>query len=159
MKLIKRFLVWLRRASTESVLLQVSNWFGNKRIRYKKNIVKAQEEANAFATKRAIEASAVEGGLGGSVGSPYPSPMHHGHHGHMMLPPGGWGGDYGGSGSPLDGSSPMSSLHQSPAPPLGAPWSTHSAGDDPPGDFHGGIGNSLDGGLDEPHEKKPRVNH
>ena len=25
---------------------QVNNWFGNKRIRYKKNIVKAQEEAN-----------------------------------------------------------------------------------------------------------------
>ncbi len=25
---------------------QVSNWFGNKRIRYKKNIGKAQEEAN-----------------------------------------------------------------------------------------------------------------
>jgi len=34
---------------------QVSNWFGNKRIRYKKNIVKAQEEANAFATKRALQ--------------------------------------------------------------------------------------------------------
>ena len=33
----------------------MSNWFGNKRIRYKKNIVKAQEEANAFATKKALE--------------------------------------------------------------------------------------------------------
>ena len=36
-------------------MLQVSNWFGNKRIRYKKNIVKAQGEANAFATKRAMQ--------------------------------------------------------------------------------------------------------
>ena len=28
---------------------QVSNWFGNKRIRYKKNIANAQEEANLYA--------------------------------------------------------------------------------------------------------------
>ena len=136
-------------------MFQVSNWFGNKRIRYKKNIVKAQEEANAFATKRAIEQSAVEGGLGVPPGSPFP---HHHHHPGMMLPPGGWGADYGGSGSPLDGSSPMSSIHQSPAPPLGAPWSSHSGGEDPPGDYHH-VGNPLDGNLDEPHDKKPRVNH
>jgi hypothetical protein len=32
---------------------QVSNWFGNKRIRYKKNIAKAQEEANMYAAKNA----------------------------------------------------------------------------------------------------------
>ncbi|XP_013791623.1 homeobox protein extradenticle-like [Limulus polyphemus] len=32
---------------------QVSNWFGNKRIRYKKNINKAQEEANLYAAKKA----------------------------------------------------------------------------------------------------------
>lgn len=32
---------------------QVSNWFGNKRIRYKKNIAKAQEEANLYAAKKA----------------------------------------------------------------------------------------------------------
>src|SRR5580692_11289436 len=32
---------------------QVSNWFGNKRIRYKKNIAKAQEEANVYASKMA----------------------------------------------------------------------------------------------------------
>lgn len=30
---------------------QVSNWFGNKRIRYKKNIGKAQEEASLYASK------------------------------------------------------------------------------------------------------------
>lgn len=30
---------------------QVSNWFGNKRIRYKKNIGKAQEEASMYAAK------------------------------------------------------------------------------------------------------------
>jgi len=34
-------------------LPQVSNWFGNKRIRYKKNIGKAQEEANLYAAKKA----------------------------------------------------------------------------------------------------------
>jgi len=32
---------------------QVSNWFGNKRIRYKKNIGKFQEEANLYAAKNA----------------------------------------------------------------------------------------------------------
>ena len=31
--------------------MQVSNWFGNKRIRYKKNIGKAQEEASLYAAK------------------------------------------------------------------------------------------------------------
>ena len=31
--------------------LQVSNWFGNKRIRFKKNISKGQEEANMYAAK------------------------------------------------------------------------------------------------------------
>lgn len=38
---------------------QVSNWFGNKRIRYKKNIGKAQEEASLYAAKSAV---AVQGG-------------------------------------------------------------------------------------------------
>ena len=37
--------------------LQVSNWFGNKRIRYKKNIGKAQEEANLYAAKTAAAAA------------------------------------------------------------------------------------------------------
>ncbi|XP_012673524.1 pre-B-cell leukemia transcription factor 2 isoform X2 [Clupea harengus] len=36
---------------------QVSNWFGNKRIRYKKNIGKFQEEANIYAMKTAIGAT------------------------------------------------------------------------------------------------------
>ncbi|CAF3880225.1 unnamed protein product [Rotaria magnacalcarata] len=36
---------------------QVSNWFGNKRIRYKKNIGKAQEEANLYASKLANQAA------------------------------------------------------------------------------------------------------
>ncbi|KAG5856586.1 pre-B-cell leukemia transcription factor 2 isoform X1 [Anguilla rostrata] len=36
---------------------QVSNWFGNKRIRYKKNISKFQEEANIYAMKTAIGAT------------------------------------------------------------------------------------------------------
>lgn len=36
---------------------QVSNWFGNKRIRYKKNIAKSQEEANLYAAKKAAHAT------------------------------------------------------------------------------------------------------
>lgn len=38
-------------------LPQVSNWFGNKRIRYKKNIGKFQEEANLYAAKTAVNAA------------------------------------------------------------------------------------------------------
>merc|ERR1711913_141188 len=36
---------------------QINNWFGNKRIRYKKNIGKAQEEANLYAAKAAAAAA------------------------------------------------------------------------------------------------------
>jgi len=39
---------------------QVNNWFGNKRIRYKKNIVKAQEEANKYAAKAAAASSSYD---------------------------------------------------------------------------------------------------
>lgn len=39
------------------LLHQVSNWFGNKRIRYKKNIGKFQEEANLYAAKTAVTAT------------------------------------------------------------------------------------------------------
>ncbi|XP_067310124.1 pre-B-cell leukemia homeobox 1a isoform X1 [Pseudorasbora parva] len=38
---------------------QVSNWFGNKRIRYKKNIGKFQEEANMYAARTAASATNV----------------------------------------------------------------------------------------------------
>lgn len=38
---------------------QVSNWFGNKRIRYKKNISKFQEEANMYAARTAVNATSV----------------------------------------------------------------------------------------------------
>lgn len=41
----------------------MSNWFGNKRIRYKKNIGKAQEEANLYAAKTAAAAAAQAAGL------------------------------------------------------------------------------------------------
>merc|ERR1712088_326705 len=51
---------------------QVSNWFGNKRIRYKKNIVKAQEEANMYAAKAAAAAAAPSGGGSPWGGSPFP---------------------------------------------------------------------------------------
>ncbi|XP_056009805.1 pre-B-cell leukemia transcription factor 1-like isoform X25 [Ostrea edulis] len=46
---------------------QVSNWFGNKRIRYKKNITKAQEEANVYAAKSAA-AHEGQGAAGYNVG-------------------------------------------------------------------------------------------
>merc|ERR1739846_36213 len=52
---------------------QVSNWFGNKRIRYKKNIVKAQEEANMYAAKAAAAAVAPGGSSPWAAGSPFPS--------------------------------------------------------------------------------------
>ena len=45
-----------RNKNASQFLFQVSNWFGNKRIRYKKNIVKAQEEANMYAAKAAAAA-------------------------------------------------------------------------------------------------------
>uniref|UniRef100_A0A8C1PV08 PBC domain-containing protein n=1 Tax=Cyprinus carpio TaxID=7962 RepID=A0A8C1PV08_CYPCA len=43
--------------SSFASLSQVSNWFGNKRIRYKKNIGKFQEEANLYAAKTAVTAA------------------------------------------------------------------------------------------------------
>ncbi|KAJ1520648.1 hypothetical protein ONE63_003754 [Megalurothrips usitatus] len=86
---------------------QVSNWFGNKRIRYKKNIGKAQEEANLYAAKKAA-------GMGGSDdrgASPYSlGPPSQGTPTPMMSPaPGqdsmgysmGMNGDY---SSPMSGS-------------------------------------------------------
>ena len=50
-----------------SYFCKVSNWFGNKRIRYKKNIGKAQEEANLYAAKiaAAIHAQSSGGPSGG----------------------------------------------------------------------------------------------
>merc|ERR1719284_303954 len=62
----------LARKCTISVS-QINNWFGNKRIRYKKNIVKAQEEANIFAAKAAASAAAPSGGGSPWGGSPFPS--------------------------------------------------------------------------------------
>ncbi|KAG7223722.1 hypothetical protein INR49_015352 [Caranx melampygus] len=48
---------------------QVANWFGNKRIRYKKNIMKFQEEANLHAMK-----TTTDGASGSSQMSQTPSP-------------------------------------------------------------------------------------
>lgn len=42
---------------------QICNWFGNKRIRYKKNISKAQEEANMYAAKAAHAAASASPGV------------------------------------------------------------------------------------------------
>lgn len=36
---------------------QVANWFGNKRIRYKKNVAKLQEEANLYTRMPAASVS------------------------------------------------------------------------------------------------------
>jgi len=47
---------------------QVSNWFGNKRIRYKKNIGKAQEEANLYAAKKAAGEGASPYSMSGTPG-------------------------------------------------------------------------------------------
>ncbi|NXB40912.1 PBX3 factor, partial [Eulacestoma nigropectus] len=51
---------------------QVSNWFGNKRIRYKKNMGKFQEEANIYAAKTAVDAATVvaQGNQGNSPSTP-----------------------------------------------------------------------------------------
>jgi len=62
---------------------QINNWFGNKRIRYKKNISKAQEEANMYAAKAAAAAGA---------GKESPGPM--------MSPVGDWGGGHQGMAFP-----------------------------------------------------------
>ncbi|XP_072803396.1 pre-B-cell leukemia transcription factor 4 isoform X3 [Vicugna pacos] len=40
---------------------QVSNWFGNKRIRYKKNMGKFQEEATIYIAKTAVDSPEVRG--------------------------------------------------------------------------------------------------
>merc|ERR1740116_521758 len=50
---------------------QVSNWFGNKRIRYKRNTQKAQEEPNMFADKAAA-AIAIAAGPAPNMGAPSP---------------------------------------------------------------------------------------
>uniref|UniRef100_A0A8C5DQ91 Pre-B-cell leukemia transcription factor 1 n=1 Tax=Gouania willdenowi TaxID=441366 RepID=A0A8C5DQ91_GOUWI len=41
----------------EELAKKCSNWFGNKRIRYKKNIGKFQEEANMYAARTAVSAA------------------------------------------------------------------------------------------------------
>jgi len=54
----------------------VSNWFGNKRIRYKKNIGKAQEEANLYAAKKAAGSSPYSmAGTPGPMMSPTPGDL------------------------------------------------------------------------------------
>jgi len=54
---------------------QICNWFSNKRIRYKKNIGKAQEEANVYAARAAAEASRYDSSPSplASPGSPWGS--------------------------------------------------------------------------------------
>lgn len=51
----------------------MSNWFGNKRIRFKKNVSKGQEEANLYTAKLAGTAMA---GMqnAGAGGAPVQSP-------------------------------------------------------------------------------------
>ncbi|XP_035785243.1 homeobox protein extradenticle isoform X1 [Anopheles albimanus] len=91
---------------------QVSNWFGNKRIRYKKNIGKAQEEANLYAAKKAAGASPYSmGGPPSGAATPMMSPA-----------PGqdSMGYSLGSSGydqqQPYDGSMGYDQLHQDLSP-------------------------------------------
>ncbi|XP_061588107.1 pre-B-cell leukemia transcription factor 1-like [Cololabis saira] len=62
---------------------QVANWFGNKSIRYKKNIAKFQKEANLYAMKAAVDAASVSSlaSQGSSQATPnsaggYPAPCY-----------------------------------------------------------------------------------
>ncbi|EEB12910.1 Homeobox protein extRadenticle, putative [Pediculus humanus corporis] len=84
---------------------QVSNWFGNKRIRYKKNIGKAQEEANLYAAKKAAGASPYSMGPA-SQGTPTP----------MMSPAPPGGQDSMGYNMNLNGGDYSSSMSSSQPP-------------------------------------------
>lgn len=67
--------IWFRRIKYFFQVSQVSNWFGNKRIRYKKNIGKAQEEVNLYAAKKAAGASPYSmGGPPSGTATPMMSP-------------------------------------------------------------------------------------
>ncbi|KAM8872475.1 pre-B-cell leukemia transcription factor 1-like isoform 1-T1 [Synchiropus picturatus] len=58
-ELAKKCSISVSQAGGSSITVsQVSNWFGNKRIRYKKNIGRFQEEANLYAAKTAVTAAA-----------------------------------------------------------------------------------------------------
>ena len=96
---------------------QVSNWFGNKRIRYKKNIGKAQEEANMYAAKKAASSAAY--GVPGGSGAHTPKMSPASTPGPQDLA--GYGIDYGSqsshSGAPM-GYDPM--YHQKMSPPWGS---------------------------------------
>nr|XP_055054099.1 pre-B-cell leukemia transcription factor 3 isoform X1 [Misgurnus anguillicaudatus] len=57
-ELAKKCAITVSQGKANSITVsQVSNWFGNKRIRYKKNIGKFQEEANLYAAKTAVTAT------------------------------------------------------------------------------------------------------
>lgn len=116
----------------------MSNWFGNKRIRYKKNIGKAQEEANLYAAKKAAGASpySMSGGggsasgtatpmlspgpsqdsMGYSMGGVYDDPHQQPHHQHQQhhLHLGGFGGGGGGGLNGMGGYDPA--LHRDLSP-------------------------------------------
>merc|ERR1711962_1726259 len=59
---------------------QVSNWFGNKRIRYKKNIGKAQEEASLYASKAQQSNAAMNSPLLSDQISPRSDQQQHSQH-------------------------------------------------------------------------------
>ena len=64
--------VLFKSLKTNFISIKVSNWFGNKRIRYKKNIGKFQEEANLYAARTAQAVCESGGGAnsGGGGGGP-----------------------------------------------------------------------------------------
>ncbi|XP_044001457.1 homeobox protein extradenticle isoform X2 [Aphidius gifuensis] len=95
---------------------QVSNWFGNKRIRYKKNIGKAQEEANLYAAKKAAGASPYSmGGASQGTTTPMMSPAPQGGPQDMAYGMGINGSDYG-SQPYNDGSMGYDPMHQELSP-------------------------------------------
>ncbi|XP_014795682.1 PREDICTED: pre-B-cell leukemia transcription factor 4 [Calidris pugnax] len=53
------FIISIKKKKNLKKKKNVSNWFGNKRIRYKKNMGKFQEEANIYAAKTAVDATNV----------------------------------------------------------------------------------------------------
>ena len=65
---------WNTDRKTWCPFYQISNWFGNKRIRYKKNIGKAQEEANMYAAKAATQGPGVPQQPGQGQGPPQTPP-------------------------------------------------------------------------------------
>ncbi|XP_022611351.1 pre-B-cell leukemia transcription factor 1-like [Seriola dumerili] len=69
---------------------QVANWFGNKRIRYKKNILKFQEEANLYVMKTAVDAASVSSQTSQATSPATPNSAFEEPSSHFLHVAGGW---------------------------------------------------------------------